>query len=624
MPTRRAARKLAKMAVTPVHSAPPPGEPSIWMALARAVAAEDRLYLWALTALIVLAAAIRLYVIDRPMNYDETYSYLTYASRSLADALSNYSQPNNHLWHTALVHLSTALFGNAPWAIRLPAFLAGVLLAPATYLAARMLAAGRGALIAAALVAGSQILINFSTNARGYTWQCLFVLLALCGLLYQRTVARRRDGLWLFAIASALGFYTVPTMLYAFLGLAFWYAVLVLIDGAPETRRAQWLALATAMAGAVLLTVFLYLPVFIASGVGALTKSAAPLSSAAFNSRLWSMTGGTIELVHRGMPMLLPEFFMLCIAIHVFHHKRHREMHGQLLLLLGLLLAGIMVLLLQRAVPFARSWLYLLPVYFICVASGLDVLLELAGQRAARWLPVAAALALLILINPHVWMTLCARTYNPAGIDRVGGFMAGHLCPGDAFGATGYLATPIAYYLARAGHATRQVGGSWALELWAEPLTDGPFKGDTVRRFLLALRPIDQPKADRFLREYVSKQGKQYEQRDVAAFGTIRIVEVSGAGLSLRRPRRPSAFDRTSPRRRTGSGRRNGPRRPSPDGRHRPDLQNALAPGRPRPARLHRIPGTSFLRGDHDLLVGEITGRPPQPLPALAGCLGAR
>ncbi|MCJ7588805.1 MAG: hypothetical protein MUQ00_13030, partial [Candidatus Aminicenantes bacterium] len=433
----------------------------------------------------------------------------------------------------------------------------------------------------------------------------------------------RRDGWWLFVIASALGFYTMLTMLYAVLGLAFWYAVMVLIEGAPERRWAQWLTLTIAMAGAVLLTVFLYLPVFIASGVGALTKIAAPLSSAAFNVRLWSMTGETIELVRRGMPMLLLEFFMLCIAIHLFYHLRHREMRGQLLLLLGLLLAGVMVLLLLRAVPFARSWLYLLPVYLICVASGLDVLLELAGQGAARWLPVAAALALLILVNPHAWTTLRARTHNPAGIERVSAFIAGHLRPGDAFGATGYLATPIAYYLARAGHATRKAGGSWALQLWVEPLTDKPFKGDTMRRFLLALSPEDQPKADKFLREYVSKQGKQYEQRDMAAFGTIRIVEVSGAGLSLRNPRRPSAFDRTSHRRRTRSGRRNGPRRPSPGGRHRPDLQNVQAPGRPRLAGSHRIPGASFPRADHDRLVGEITGRRPQPLPALAGRLGA-
>ena len=63
--------------------------------------------------------------------------------------------------------------------MRLPAFTAGVLLVPAVYWLAKRLYDRWTALGAALLVAWWPTLINYSTNARGYTLVALFTLLTL-------------------------------------------------------------------------------------------------------------------------------------------------------------------------------------------------------------------------------------------------------------------------------------------------------------------------------------------------------------------------------------------------------------------------------------------------------------
>ena len=112
------------------------------------------------------------------MRYDESVTFVHYASRPWYIALTNYTAPNNHVFHSLLVHASTWIFGGAPWAIRLPALIAGILLVPASYVAARALVREARGALAASLVAGSSMLVEYSTNARGYTILALvFVLL---------------------------------------------------------------------------------------------------------------------------------------------------------------------------------------------------------------------------------------------------------------------------------------------------------------------------------------------------------------------------------------------------------------------------------------------------------------
>src|SRR5262249_43061913 len=76
----------------------------------------------ALGIVLVIGTALRLYYsLAEPMRYDEAYTFNEYASPSLYDALSLYTFPNNHIFHSALVHLSILAFGDRPWAVRLPA-----------------------------------------------------------------------------------------------------------------------------------------------------------------------------------------------------------------------------------------------------------------------------------------------------------------------------------------------------------------------------------------------------------------------------------------------------------------------------------------------------------------------
>ncbi len=123
-------------------------------------------------ALIFLSGLIiRLIYLFLPMEYDEAYTFIIFSSRPLYYSLSYYPYFNNHIFHTFLQHICSSLMGNSPHILRLPTLLAGVFIIPCTYLFTQMFYNHYAALFAAALVSSSSVLIEHSTNARGYTLQ---------------------------------------------------------------------------------------------------------------------------------------------------------------------------------------------------------------------------------------------------------------------------------------------------------------------------------------------------------------------------------------------------------------------------------------------------------------------
>lgn len=406
--------------------------------------------------LIMLAAVIvRLVFIDQPIRYDEAHSFTYYSSRPIYVGLSNYSSVNNHLFHTLLVHIAYSLLGNREWVIRLPAFFAGLLLLPATYLAARMLYNKNAAIIAAALVAISSALIEFSTNARGYSMICLdFMLILAIGARLKRGGG---PATWtLFTLVSALGFYTIPVMLYPFGITALWLffsALLKDIDG-PTWPFVRNLVVSAVCAGA--LTLILYTPVFVGSGVDAVFGIPSKAVDAA--GGMEGFSGGiTIRIKafwaqwNRDFPLIVGAVLALGAILSLPLHgriARHRVP-----LIVPVLLWCVPVLLVMRALPWPRVWLYLLPLYFILVSAGLSLLLGRMAdllRRSASGFCVILALIIVLGIGFNVIRTRSVYYSEETGTlrdaEEIATTLGRELRPGDKMLAYSPAGAPLLYY----------------------------------------------------------------------------------------------------------------------------------------------------------------------------------
>src|SRR6185437_12532879 len=320
-----------------------------------------------------LGVALRLPLLFQPMRYDEAITFVEYACKPFYVALSFYSTPNNHLFHTLLVRFAYLAFGTHEWALRLPAFLAGISLVPATYFAGRVLY-DRGAVIAAGLVACSTLLVSYSTNARGYS------LLALCFLLTFSlggyTIRKRNwAALCLLVLIAALGFYTVPIMLYPCSGLFLW--ILFSWNESPNpARSAQEVFEELAFfAGLTAVTSFLlYGPVFAVSGLRAVISNKF-VTAVPFHDFLGKMPSSLLETwLQWNWGFSRPAAWVLgagVMAALIWHRRCSRF---RVPYLFALFTAVLPILLMQRVVPFERVWLFALPLYFIISAAGLSVI----------------------------------------------------------------------------------------------------------------------------------------------------------------------------------------------------------------------------------------------------------
>ena len=385
-------------------------------------------------ALTLVALALRAAFLGQPMRYDEALSYNEFASRPLYYGLSFYPEPNNHLLNTLLVHLTSGLLGGEPWALRLPALVAGVLLVPATYGLGWLLHGSAAGLLAASLVAASSYLTEYSTNARGYTLQAL-AFVAAFGLVVWATRRGSRTALLLAALVAALGFWAVPTMLYGVAIIAAWLAAEVLSgqavrrgplgpaspvhvgreaaepsqdapaasghDRVWSSRQAdqppRWPSLAVAAVLLGLVTFVLYLPVVVVSGPEQLVANrfVEPLGIQELARDLSTSLARTWELWNRDLPW--PVVFLLVLGVVAQSAHELRRGRAPLAVLAVGVCLGLVVI--QRVAPFERVWLFLVPLYLVLASGGL---MSLVSGLAPRWATSTAVIGLACLLGALV------------------------------------------------------------------------------------------------------------------------------------------------------------------------------------------------------------------------------
>ncbi len=212
-----------------------------------------------LLVLVALAVVVRAIGLNDGLWVDEVYSLVRSFREPFGTILTEYWGDNHHPLYAVLAHASRALFGEAPWSVRLPAMLFGVATVPMLLRLGELVASRRESLLAALLLAVSYHHVWFSQNARGYSAIAFFAVATLWALL--RAVRATSMGYFVvYAVLGALGAYTHLTMIFVVVGHAVAMAVWIL-SGAPAQDRGRLVRGAVVAFGlAAILTLAFYAP----------------------------------------------------------------------------------------------------------------------------------------------------------------------------------------------------------------------------------------------------------------------------------------------------------------------------------------------------------------------------
>lgn len=213
-------------------------------------------------AVIVAATVFRLWGLNQELWYDEIVTLTEFVRKPASELLVTFGSLNNHLAYTWLAKASTGLFGEAPWSLRAPAAVFGVVSIWAVWRLIRMTGLKWVALVTAALLAVSYHHVWFSQNARGYTGLLLFT--SLSAIFMASGLKHRRPSDWiLFAVfaAAALATHLTAAFLLTAQGLT------ALAIGCREVLAQKQISVWRWMkgpligfGGAILITVIIYAP----------------------------------------------------------------------------------------------------------------------------------------------------------------------------------------------------------------------------------------------------------------------------------------------------------------------------------------------------------------------------
>ncbi len=180
-------------------------EPGLWPVVPNS-AGEPVAWGW-LTGLMFAAIVLRVLALNQQLWFDEIVTLLDSVREPASRIVTQYAGQNQHMLYSLLAHCSIRLFGEQPWALRLPAVSFGVASIPALYFLGRLVTTNREALFASALMTVNYQHIWFSQNARGYTGMLFWTLLTSIFFIRCANNKNKRDWV-LYGITAALGIYT--------------------------------------------------------------------------------------------------------------------------------------------------------------------------------------------------------------------------------------------------------------------------------------------------------------------------------------------------------------------------------------------------------------------------------
>jgi len=408
-------------------------------------------------AITLIGGVLRLYEIDRPVGYDEAYTFINFSSKHIKYILADYHAPNNHILNSLLIGIAYWVLGPHNWIVRVPAFLAGTLSIPVAYLVTRRFFSFSVAIAASSAIAITNSFIFESINGRGYPL-IIFFSLILCNLAWLIINNPNKIVYIAYAIIAALGFYTIPIFLYPLAGISLWVVVTqLLIYKSPSMK---WLNVKNFLISCfsfALLSFILYSPViFFGTGLKSL------IANDYVSSQTWEIFKQNLftrltltwnnwypnKETYFGIPVLIG--FLISL---IFYKSASKQ---KLPLQIFLVLGPLIMLVIQKVAPLPRIWGYLEAFYIIFSTSGLVWILKLFLKPLTNEQYAERSISILVLgILVTVFIVRSSDRFSPQAIaDRTiapeqvaAEYIATHITQSDTLIAPAPVDLQTAYYL---------------------------------------------------------------------------------------------------------------------------------------------------------------------------------
>lgn len=348
-------------------------------------------HLLCLLIIIGIGIAFRVILMPREFTIDEVESYNSYTF-NFWQALASYDDPNNHLLNSFFLFVNSRLFGASEVALRLHVFIFGLAAMPLAYVVGRLYYSPMVGLGAAALMAGANIMVEYSVMARGYILQTTFFLLMLILALH---IIRKNNALsWLlFALITPLAFFALPTAVYMYLGLGTWMLLTLFFGKERWPRIGHWFAYTT-LAG--WLTISLYLPTLSTDGLQLIIA----------NGYVQRRTGA--ELFAQEAPFMIQNLLLswnmsavaavvlgFGMVLGLVWHRKIAQHRIPLIPIFFVVIAPVIIL--QQTVAYPRVWTFIFPVFAMTSIAGWVVLANELGLT--KWARLGYVLAISVTIG---------------------------------------------------------------------------------------------------------------------------------------------------------------------------------------------------------------------------------
>jgi dolichyl-phosphate-mannose-protein mannosyltransferase len=433
------------------------GIPAEWPGILKSVRVlfppgiETSLEIGAVLTVFGIGVFLRAWHLGRSVRYDEATTYLMYATQHLYRALSNYSYPNNHLFNTLLIHFSLRAFGDNAVALRLPAFIAGGLTIPMSWLAGRALYGRSAGILTAGCVAALPTFIEYSVNARGYALQWVFILAMMCcGVILISNHSLKTS--WLAFVAAGVGgIYCIPTMVIPIGSILIWMLVSAVASGGVLQLRVVLKKLAWAGLAMGFLSLLLYLPPLLSSGPSAVLSNRFVISrQTPFFEGLGALAHATWLRWSEGVPTAIIWILTGGIVIGLVFHRKASAFAVPMTVVFWIW--SFVFAWARNILGYPRVWNYLLLAAIIAASAGLSLLVRLlVGHSEFRQVVFAGTASVLLtaivgtcLIRERL---LFRNNEGVAMVDtaQVVEFLKAELRPGESL-VSNYPVNPIIEY----------------------------------------------------------------------------------------------------------------------------------------------------------------------------------